>query len=36
MSEFLIARNPDGSSTLPYLIRLPLPAGPVVLKVRDV
>ncbi len=33
--EFVVARNPDESSTLPYLIRLPLPAGPVILKVRD-
>ena len=31
-----MARNPDGASTLPYLVRLPLPAGPIVLKVRDV
>jgi hypothetical protein len=35
MSEFLIARNPDGASTLPYLVRLPLAGGHVVLKVRD-
>jgi hypothetical protein len=32
--EFVIARNPDEGSTLPYLVRLPLGAG-VVLKVRD-
>jgi hypothetical protein len=32
--EFVIARNPDEASTLPYLVRLPLGAG-VVLKVRD-
>ena len=34
--EFVIARNPDLDSSLPYLIRLPLPDGAVVLKVRDV
>ena len=33
--EFVIARNPDGASSLPYLIRLPLESGPVALKVRD-
>jgi hypothetical protein len=32
--EFVIARNPDEGSTLPYLVRLPVGAG-VVLKVRD-
>ena len=36
MEEFVIARNPDGDSTLPFLVRLPLAAGAVVLKVRDV
>ncbi|MCB0995648.1 MAG: Lsr2 family protein [Acidimicrobiales bacterium] len=35
MQEFVIARNPDGDSSLPYLIRLPLGSGPVVLKARD-
>jgi hypothetical protein len=34
--EFVVARNPEEGSTLPYLVRLPLPTGPVVLKVRDV
>ena len=37
MSEarsFLVARNPDPDSRLPYLVRLPLGAG-LVLKVRD-
>jgi hypothetical protein len=34
--EFVIARNPEPDSSLPYLIRLPLPTGAVVLKVRDV
>lgn len=36
MAEFLIARNPDGASSLPYLVRLPLGPDGVVLKVRDV
>lgn len=31
-----MARNPDPDSTLPYLVRLPLRDGPVVLKVREV
>jgi hypothetical protein len=34
--EFVVARNPEEGSTLPYLVRLPLPEGAVVLKVRDV
>jgi ERCC4 domain len=34
--EFVIARNPEEGSSLPYLVRLPLPDGAVVLKVRDV
>lgn len=33
--EFVIARNPDEGSSLPFLVRLPLGAGGVVLKVRD-
>lgn len=33
--EFVIARNPDPGSSLPYLIRLPLGAAGVALKVRD-
>ncbi len=36
MREFVVARNPEEGSTLPYLVRLPLPGGAVVLKVRDV
>jgi len=32
--EFAIARNPDKSSSLPYLVRIPLDP-PVVLKVKD-
>ena len=35
MDDFLIARNPDEDSTLPYLVRLPLRSGGVVLKVRE-
>lgn len=31
----MIARNPDGDSTLPYLLRLPLDSGAVILKSRD-
>ncbi len=34
--EFVVARNPDADSSLPFLVRLPLPGGAVVLKVRDV
>jgi hypothetical protein len=34
--EFVVARNPEAESTLPYLVLLPLPGGSVVLKVRDV
>lgn len=33
--EFVIARNPDAGSSLPYLVRLPLGPEGVVLKVRD-
>jgi hypothetical protein len=32
---FEVARNPDPDSTLPFLIRLPLPDGELVLKARD-
>ena len=32
--DFLIARNPDPDSTLPYLLRLPLEGG-ILLKARD-
>ena len=35
MSEFVIARNPDPESALPYLVRLPLSGGAVVLKSRE-
>ena len=32
---FEVAANPDADSTLPFLIRLPLPSGELVLKARD-
>jgi len=32
---FVVARNPEELSKLPYLIRLPLPGGAVILKARD-
>jgi len=35
VEDFVIARNPDEQSSLPYLIRVPLPGRPVVLKARD-
>lgn len=35
VEEFVVARNPDGASTLPYLVRLPLGDHGVVLKVKD-
>lgn len=33
--DFVVARNPDPASSLPYLIRLPLGERGIVLKVRD-
>ncbi len=33
--EFVIARNPDPASSLPFLVRLPVGDRPVVLKVKD-
>ncbi len=36
MREFVIARNPDAASSLPYVVRLPLGPDGIVLKVRDV
>lgn len=33
--DFLIARNPEEGSTLPYLVRIPLGAEGVILKARD-
>ena len=35
MDDFVIARNPEPGSSLPYLVRLPLGPDGVVLKVRD-
>lgn len=32
---FVVARNPEPASTLPYLLRLPLPDGPLLLKARE-
>lgn len=34
-ATFTIARNPDAGSSLPYLLRLPLTSGPLVLKAAD-
>ena len=33
--DFLIARNPDEDSTLPFLVRIPLGANGIVLKTKD-
>lgn len=33
--DFVIARNPEEESTLPFLLRIPLKPQPVVLKARD-
>jgi hypothetical protein len=33
--DFVIARNPEEGSTLPYLLRIPLPGSPVILKARE-
>jgi len=35
VEDFVVARNPDDGSTLPYLVRLPLTESGIVLKVRD-
>ena len=32
---FVVARNPEPDSTLPYLVRLPLPGGDLILKARE-
>jgi len=34
-ASFVVARNPEPASTLPYLLRLPLPDGPLLLKARE-
>ena len=36
VEDFVVAENPDGGSSLPFLVRLPLRSGAVVLKVRDI
>ncbi|MDA8056592.1 MAG: hypothetical protein M0032_01260 [Actinomycetota bacterium] len=36
LDDFVVARNPDPSSTLPYLVRVPLGPEGIVLKARDV
>ena len=33
--DFVIARNPEGGSSLPYLLRIPYGAGGIVLKARE-
>jgi len=35
LEDFVVARNPDGDSSLPYLLRIPLPERPVILKARE-
>jgi hypothetical protein len=35
VDDFVIARNPDPDSALPYLLRVPLPGRAVVLKARE-
>src|SRR5579862_7734915 len=35
VATFSVARNPDPGSKLPFLIRLPLAEGPLVLKAAD-
>ncbi len=35
LDDFVIARNPDGDSTLPYLVRVPLGETGIVLKSRE-
>lgn len=35
MDDFVVARNPDDASTLPFLVRLPLGPDGVVLKARE-
>jgi len=34
-ATFVVARNPEPASTLPYLLRLLLPEGPLLLKARE-
>jgi len=35
VKRFLVARNPDPESSLPYLLAVPLPGAPLVLKARE-
>ena len=35
VEDFVIARNPDQASSLPYVLRIPLASGAVVLKAKD-
>jgi hypothetical protein len=35
VDDLVMARNPDPDSSLPFLLRVPLATGPLVLKVRD-
>jgi hypothetical protein len=35
VEEFVVAHNPETDSSLPFLVRVPLQSGPVVMKVRD-
>lgn len=34
-ARFVVARNPDDASTLPYLLRIPVAGPPLLLKARD-
>lgn len=34
-ARFVVARNPDPDSTLPYLVRLPVDGGPLLLKAKE-
>jgi hypothetical protein len=34
-ARFVVARNPDPESSLPYLLRVPVDGGPVLLKAKD-
>jgi hypothetical protein len=34
-ARFLVARNPDEASTLPYLLRVPVAGPPLLLKAKD-
>ncbi len=35
MATFAVVRNPDPGSSLPYLLRIPVEGGPLILKARD-